>query len=75
MRSSNNMSGHEFACPFRGSDPGIHCRLNRTDFTAHHDGHIAATNFFLANQLHVRDFAHRIGGFNGRDQAACFDHA
>ncbi len=49
MRTGDNVSGHQFACPFCRSNPGVYGRLDGADFATHHDRHIPAANLFLAD--------------------------
>ena len=52
----------------------IRSSLHRTHITAHHHGHISATDILTADQRHICGFDHRVRGFDRADQTLGLNH-
>src|ERR1041384_6019093 len=75
VRARDDMYGHELADTLSRRRTGIGCRFDRADIAAHHHGDIAAADHFLTDERHLGRLYHRIGSFDGTNEALRFDHA
>src|SRR5262249_41534747 len=75
MRSRNDMYADQFTNATCGSGARIGRGLHRAHIAAHEYGHIARADVFLAEQLHIRRFDHRVSSFDRSDEPFCLDHS
>ena len=75
VRARNDVNGDELADAPRGGSAGVGRGLDRADIAAREHRHIARADVLLADEDDVGGLDHRIGGFNGADEAARFNHA
>ena len=75
MRPGNDVDGDELADAAGGGRARIGRGLDRADVAAREHGDVAGADVFLADEGDVRGLDHRIGGLDGADEAARFNHA
>ena len=69
------MDADQFANSSCRSRTRISRGLDRADVAAHKDRDVASTDVLFAEQLHIRCFDHRIGGFNCAHESFGLNHS
>jgi hypothetical protein len=75
VRAWDDMNRDQFANSPGGGGAGVRGSFDRADIAANEDGHVARANVFLADQLNIGGFDHRVSGFDRADKAFRLDHA
>jgi hypothetical protein len=75
MRPGDYVHADQFTNSPCGSSTSVSRRLNRTDITAHKNCYVARSDVFLAEELHVCGFDHRVGSFNRAHESLGLDHS
>ena len=75
VRPRNDVHGDQLADAPRGGRAGIGRGLDRADVAAREHRDVAGADVLLADEHDVGGFDHRVGGLDGADEAARFDHA
>jgi hypothetical protein len=75
MWPGNNVHAYQFTNPARGRGTSVRRSLHCTDITTHEYRHVACSDVFLAEQLHVRGLNHRVGSFNRAHESLGLDHS
>ena len=75
VRPRNHVDGDEFADAAGRGGTGVGRGLDRADVAAREHRDVAGADVLLADEHDVGGLDHRIGGFDGADQAAGFNHS
>jgi hypothetical protein len=75
MWPGNNVHADELADPTRGGSACISRRFDCPDVPANKNRDVTGANVFLAKQLHVSRFDHRVSSFDGADKTFRLDHS
>jgi hypothetical protein len=75
MGTGNHVDANQLSHTSCGGRSCVSCRFYRTDVPAYEDRDKTGADVFLADQLNVRSFDHRVSRFNGSDKAFGFNHS
>src|SRR6185503_7435249 len=75
MRTRNHVYADKLANTSRGGSAGVSRGFYGSNIPTHDRSHKAGADLFVTDERDVRGLHHRVGGFDHRHQAFCFNHS